>query len=257
MASMSPFTVVGCFLLSGGVWQVYGQQFEQISRGRHIFEEVNSGKRVRTTIGNAETFENQEVVSQQPPAAWTGHCIMEYNPVAKECRCFEKDSLAPAFLTMPTSSSTAETASGIMNGPIELRRQSPCDRQARASSLLLAKREHLRGDYVGQFLWREPCPIYTTGQHRRATSIILPFAMQCPGANIFCQSQKGKWNMRKPQDGKAHRGPGVTAARARRCRKRGSARRPLRRRAGQNIPVGLRREASSRTASGGASWPGC
>jgi len=79
-----PFAVAGCFPLPDGAWEVFGQQFTQVSRGNAPFEEVNTWKIIRATTRDGMTYENQEVVIDQAPAAWTSHCVLEYNPEAKE-----------------------------------------------------------------------------------------------------------------------------------------------------------------------------
>ncbi len=79
-----PFTVVGCFPLPNGVWEVFGQQFTPVSKGKDIYEEVNSWKLVRATTSDGMTFDNQETVIDPPPASWTAHCVVDYNPDTKE-----------------------------------------------------------------------------------------------------------------------------------------------------------------------------
>jgi len=78
------FTVVGCFPRPGGAWEVFGQQMTQLSRGKEPYEETNSWKLIRVTTRDGAKFESQETVLEQPPAPWTGHCAMEYNPDANE-----------------------------------------------------------------------------------------------------------------------------------------------------------------------------
>jgi hypothetical protein len=78
------FTVVGCFPLPDGTWEVFGQQLTEFGRGKESFEETNSWKLVRATTRDGVKFENQETVLDQPPATWTDHCGIAYNPEAGE-----------------------------------------------------------------------------------------------------------------------------------------------------------------------------
>lgn len=78
------FTVVGCFPLPDGSWEVFGQQMTNVSRGKEVFEEVASWKLLRARTRDGVTFENPETVLAREPAPWTGHCAVAYNPDAKE-----------------------------------------------------------------------------------------------------------------------------------------------------------------------------
>lgn len=79
-----PFTVVNCFPADGGHWEVFGQQLSPIGKGRTTYEETNAWKLVRATTRDGVTFENQEVVLDEPPGPWTQHAALAYNPEAKE-----------------------------------------------------------------------------------------------------------------------------------------------------------------------------
>ncbi len=78
------FTLAGCFPLSDGSWEVFGQQLKECGRGKASFEETNSWKLVRATTRDGMAFGNQDTVLDQPPATWTRHAAMAYNPEAKE-----------------------------------------------------------------------------------------------------------------------------------------------------------------------------
>ena len=79
-----PFTVVANFALPDGSWEVFGQQLTPVSKGKEIFDELSSWKLVRATTRDGSTFENQEVVIDQPAGTWSNHCVIAYNPEAKE-----------------------------------------------------------------------------------------------------------------------------------------------------------------------------
>jgi len=78
------FTVVGNFPLPDATGEVFGQQMTEVSRGKEVYEETNSWKIIRAITHDGVTFENQETVLDQPPAAWTSHCVMAFNPDARE-----------------------------------------------------------------------------------------------------------------------------------------------------------------------------
>ena len=78
------FTVVGCFPLPDGTWEVFGQLMTNVSRGKEVFEETASWKLLRARTRDGVTFENPETVLEREPAPWTSHCAMAYNPDAKE-----------------------------------------------------------------------------------------------------------------------------------------------------------------------------
>ena len=78
------FTVVGNFPLPDGTWEIFGQQMSEVSRGKEVYEETNSWKIIRAITRDGVTFESQEAVLDQPPAAWTSHCVMAFNPDASE-----------------------------------------------------------------------------------------------------------------------------------------------------------------------------
>lgn len=78
------FALVGCFPKPDGTWEVFGQQFTQVSGGSEPYEEANSWKLIRATTDNGTTFKNQETVIDQPAGTWTRHAAMAYNPETKE-----------------------------------------------------------------------------------------------------------------------------------------------------------------------------
>ncbi len=78
------FTVVGCFPLPDGAWEVFGQQMTEISRGDEPYDRVAAWKLLRATTRDGVTFENLETVFEPQPASWTDHSAMAYNPDAKE-----------------------------------------------------------------------------------------------------------------------------------------------------------------------------
>ena len=78
------FTFVGCFPLSDVVWQAFGQQMTEISRGNEPYDRMTAWKLIRATTRDGITFEGLETVLEAEPAAWTDHCAIAYNPDAKE-----------------------------------------------------------------------------------------------------------------------------------------------------------------------------
>jgi len=79
-----PFALVGCFPRPDGSWEVFGQVFKLVGRGKNTFEETNSWKIIRAVTKDGVTFEDQETVLDQSPETWTQHAVMAYNPDAKE-----------------------------------------------------------------------------------------------------------------------------------------------------------------------------
>jgi len=79
-----PFTVVGCFPRPDGSWEVFGQELLNAGRGREAYEETNAWKIIRATTREGATFENQEIVLDQPPGPWSQHAVLAFNPEAKE-----------------------------------------------------------------------------------------------------------------------------------------------------------------------------
>jgi hypothetical protein len=78
------FAIVGCFPLTDGKWEVFGQQMAQISHGKEPYEATNTWRLFRATTRGGVTFENQEKVFELQPAPWTAHCAIAYNPDANE-----------------------------------------------------------------------------------------------------------------------------------------------------------------------------
>jgi hypothetical protein len=78
------FTVIGCFPFREGVWEVYGQQMTEISRGDEPYDRITAWKLVRTRTRDGVKFEGLETVFEPKPAAWTDHAAMAFNPDAKE-----------------------------------------------------------------------------------------------------------------------------------------------------------------------------
>jgi len=78
------FTVIGCFPLPDGTWEVFGQQLEQVGRGKESFEETNSWKLIRAITRDGVLFESQQTVLDQPAGTWTQHAAMAFNPEANE-----------------------------------------------------------------------------------------------------------------------------------------------------------------------------
>jgi hypothetical protein len=78
------FTITGCFPLSDGTWEVYGQQMAQIRPGNEPYERIMAWKLIRATTRDGVTFQNLRTLYEPEPAAWTDHCAMAYNPDAKE-----------------------------------------------------------------------------------------------------------------------------------------------------------------------------
>jgi hypothetical protein len=79
-----PFTIVGCFPRPDGTWEVFGQQFTEVSPGKALFEATNDWKLIRATTRDSVTFQNQETALAQPAAPWTQHAAIAFNPDAKE-----------------------------------------------------------------------------------------------------------------------------------------------------------------------------
>jgi hypothetical protein len=72
------FTVAGCFPLSDGSWEVFGQQMTEIKPGNEPFERMLAWKLLRATTRDGVTFENRETAFEQS-AAWTDHLAMAKN----------------------------------------------------------------------------------------------------------------------------------------------------------------------------------
>ena len=78
------FTFIGCFPLPDGAWEVFGQQLTETSHGDNPYDRVAAWKLVRGTTRDGVTFEGLENVLEPPPASWTDHCAMAFNPDATE-----------------------------------------------------------------------------------------------------------------------------------------------------------------------------
>ncbi|MHB8952819.1 MAG: hypothetical protein ACYC4U_07540 [Pirellulaceae bacterium] len=78
------FTLIGGFPLASGVWEVFGQQLSEVSRGDEPYDRIAAWKLVRATTRDGVTFEGLETVFEAKPAPWTDHCAIAYNPDAKE-----------------------------------------------------------------------------------------------------------------------------------------------------------------------------
>ncbi|MHB8898632.1 MAG: hypothetical protein ACYC6Y_07790 [Thermoguttaceae bacterium] len=79
-----PFSAIGGFPLADGVWEVFGQQMDEVSRGNEPFERITTWKLFRATTRDGEKFEGVEKVFEPESAAWTDHAAIAYNPDAKE-----------------------------------------------------------------------------------------------------------------------------------------------------------------------------
>lgn len=78
------FSIVSGFPLPDGSWEIFGQSLTQVGRGKESFEETNSWKLIRATTRDGMKFENQETVIDQPPATWTQHAAIAFNPGTAE-----------------------------------------------------------------------------------------------------------------------------------------------------------------------------
>jgi len=78
------FTLIGCFPVPDGAWEVFGQQLTEISRGDEPYDRITAWKLIRATTRDGIKFEGLETVFEPKPAAWTDHAAMAYNPDAKE-----------------------------------------------------------------------------------------------------------------------------------------------------------------------------
>jgi hypothetical protein len=79
-----PFTLVGCFPMGDGIWEVFGQELKELGRGKASHEETNAWSIIRATTRDGVTFENRETVLEQTAGPWTQHAAMAYSPDAKE-----------------------------------------------------------------------------------------------------------------------------------------------------------------------------
>lgn len=79
-----PFSLVACFPQADGSWEVFGQDWQQLGRGKATHEETNAWKIIRAITRDGVTFENPETVLEQPAAPWTQHATIAFNPDAKE-----------------------------------------------------------------------------------------------------------------------------------------------------------------------------
>ena len=66
------FAFGGCFPRDDGLWEVFGQQMTEITRGNEPWQRTMAWKLIRATTRDGVTFENQETVFEQS-AAWTDH----------------------------------------------------------------------------------------------------------------------------------------------------------------------------------------
>jgi hypothetical protein len=78
------FTLIGCFPVPDGAWEVFGQQLTEIRRGDEPYDRVTAWKLMRAATRDGIKFEGLETVYEPKPAAWTDHAAMAYNPDAKE-----------------------------------------------------------------------------------------------------------------------------------------------------------------------------
>lgn len=78
------FAVVSAFTRADGTYEVFGQQFAQVGRGKELYDETNSWKLIRATTSDGVSFKNPETVIDQPAGTWTRHAAIAYNPEAKE-----------------------------------------------------------------------------------------------------------------------------------------------------------------------------
>jgi hypothetical protein len=78
------FTVVGCFPLQNGEWELFGQKMSEIGRGREAFDRITAWHLIRARTRDGCKFDGIETVFEPKPAAWTEHAAMDYNPEAKE-----------------------------------------------------------------------------------------------------------------------------------------------------------------------------
>ena len=77
------FTIVGCFPLPDGRWQIFGQQLTTITPGDE-WRRVMVWKLLRAVTRDGVAFENVETVFESEPDVWTFHCAVAYNPEANE-----------------------------------------------------------------------------------------------------------------------------------------------------------------------------
>ncbi|MBL9135383.1 MAG: hypothetical protein JNK85_05925 [Verrucomicrobiales bacterium] len=78
------FAVISAFPMADGRWEVFGQQFQSLGRGRATHEETNAWKILRSTTRDGIAFEKPEVVVEEAAGPWTQHAVVAYNPEAKE-----------------------------------------------------------------------------------------------------------------------------------------------------------------------------
>jgi hypothetical protein len=78
------FSVVSAFPQANGTYEVFGQEFAQVSRGKEIYDETNSWKLIRAMTSDGVSFQNRETVINQSAGTWTRHAAIAYNPDAKE-----------------------------------------------------------------------------------------------------------------------------------------------------------------------------
>jgi hypothetical protein len=72
------FTVAGCFPLSDGTWEVFGQQLTEITPSHEPGQRILGWKLLRATTRDGRTYDNQETVFEQA-AAWTDHLAVARN----------------------------------------------------------------------------------------------------------------------------------------------------------------------------------
>jgi hypothetical protein len=78
------FTVIGCFPLAGGTWEVFGQEMTEVSRGNQPYDRIMAFKLIRALTRDGAKFESWPAVLEPKAAAWTDHAAVAYNPDRKE-----------------------------------------------------------------------------------------------------------------------------------------------------------------------------
>ena len=78
-----PFTFGGCFPLTDGLWEVFGQQMTEVTPGTEPGQRIIAWKLIRATTRDGATFENQETVFEQS-APWTDHFAIAKSADSKE-----------------------------------------------------------------------------------------------------------------------------------------------------------------------------
>ncbi len=83
-AEATPFSIIACFPAGDGMWDVFGQQMDEVSRGDEPFNRIMQWRLLRARTRDGIHFEGLQTVYQPAPATWTDHAAMAYNPDAKE-----------------------------------------------------------------------------------------------------------------------------------------------------------------------------